>query len=1029
MEKRYFMKINELVKKIFPNHRKDKIPTGEEFKKCQALATHFQEMLKFQKKNKLDHLPFYLLMGPEGSGKTSLLQRANISFQFPKSSNPANEELFQWWATKDLIIIDIPGDYFSPKNFLWEQFLKLAKQHCKQKLAGILLAVHFPELSKSQSSQQKKQIVIESRQRISQLKDICGHTLPVYLIVTKCDLLNGFSEFFSECGSDELAQSWGITIPTLKPQEKLVDVFVQRFNALIKRLNTQLIWRLHQERSSQARPFIKDFPLQIERLKETLASFIKALHLSDTGLTGMYLTSALQLAEKNQQALEVSRGTTSFTYRSYFIRQVFLQGILYRADKQTNKMFHLKEKWQTRLAYSCSFLFIAVAAVFLSNDFEQSVQQAYSIQNDLTKYQLAMQQGETDKLLLKSLPLLDSLHEAAFDSNYRLTHPIAYYSKKSQQTANEIYTEALHTILLSEIKSIFEKYLLSQREKNPNQLYSVLSAYLMLGNQQAIDTSFFENTLNSLIPNKVTKLELKRLFAHIELALNSPTQPFELNNELINQTRKELWALPKIDLGMIIIKNLYKNNIDSMLKLGTQPASTFISRDVANQIPNMFTASCLTPILQQEIMQAATEVKKGNTVLGKNDITVTPEEINNLAMELRDRYIANYIDVWESLLENIKLFHATDLTELDAMILNLTGDHSPLLQLLQTVEENTKFPVLEAASPKLQAMNHLLVNPNNAEQNPLFKIFVSLRQVHEYLQNVSKIPGEGKGSLEIIKLHTQLGYHDPLSQLRTIAEQSPEPMRSWLTTISQQCWTILAKQAIDHINEQWKQQVLSYYQKNIFARYPFNARAHQEVDLNHLTEFFGQPGIFNQFIQTYLKPFIDDSGKQWRWKLVENSKLPFSDNTLQQIKRASHIQHMFFPNGDNKLFVQFTLEPVGMDASLKNAKISMNGQDVAFQQAGPATPRILSWPGENLLHSTALTFTSPSNQPYISTLKSEWGWFKLVNQSTEQIISPKKLLLTLNVSGHIAKYYLYSENKLNPFIIENLDGFELNDLI
>jgi len=63
---------------------------------------------------------------------------------------------------------------------------------------------------------------------------------------------------------------------------------------LIKRINKQLIWRLHQERNPLARPYIKDFPLHIERLKEAVITLLKTLALPDLLISGVYLTSATQ---------------------------------------------------------------------------------------------------------------------------------------------------------------------------------------------------------------------------------------------------------------------------------------------------------------------------------------------------------------------------------------------------------------------------------------------------------------------------------------------------------------------------------------------------------------------------------------------------------------------------------------------------------------------------------------------------------------------------------------------------------------
>ena len=101
---------------------------------------------------------------------------------------------------------------------------------------------------------------------------------------------------FCETSTEERTSSWGVTLPTPKEGENTADLFTAKFNALIKNLNQQLLWRLHQERDPLARPAIKDFPFQVERIKEFTTDFIKKLSIIrlDVALKGVYLTSAVQ---------------------------------------------------------------------------------------------------------------------------------------------------------------------------------------------------------------------------------------------------------------------------------------------------------------------------------------------------------------------------------------------------------------------------------------------------------------------------------------------------------------------------------------------------------------------------------------------------------------------------------------------------------------------------------------------------------------------------------------------------------------
>src|SRR3990167_10405585 len=102
-------------------------------------------------------------------------------------------------------------------------------------------------------------------QRLHELQKNFPRPLPVSLVITKCDLLPGFEAFFSESSQNEIMQIWCISLTPTDEKVALTDLFAGRFNGLIKKLNQQLLWRMHQERNPLQRPLIKDFPLQVER--------------------------------------------------------------------------------------------------------------------------------------------------------------------------------------------------------------------------------------------------------------------------------------------------------------------------------------------------------------------------------------------------------------------------------------------------------------------------------------------------------------------------------------------------------------------------------------------------------------------------------------------------------------------------------------------------------------------------------------------------------------------------------------------
>ena len=52
-----------------------------------------------------------------------------------------------------------------------------------------------------------------ARRRLTELNRELRIQLPVYLMVTKCDMVAGFTEYFDDLTHEGRAQVWGVTFP------------------------------------------------------------------------------------------------------------------------------------------------------------------------------------------------------------------------------------------------------------------------------------------------------------------------------------------------------------------------------------------------------------------------------------------------------------------------------------------------------------------------------------------------------------------------------------------------------------------------------------------------------------------------------------------------------------------------------------------------------------------------------------------------------------------------------------------------
>ncbi|MEI8630932.1 type VI secretion protein IcmF/TssM N-terminal domain-containing protein [Vibrio sp. PP-XX7] len=187
--------------------------------------------------NKRDFLyshPWYLVMGLENAGKTSLINRSGQNFTMSsvmrasgqRSENPYS---FDWWIGDKAVVIDPDGELLTQGNQnadndgemerrLWKHFAEwLERTRSRRPLNGIVLALDVSHLASVRASERKAYASI-LRARLRELMETMAIQLPVYVSLTKLDLLYGFEPFFRHYSKDQREEALGFTF-NLNPDD------------------------------------------------------------------------------------------------------------------------------------------------------------------------------------------------------------------------------------------------------------------------------------------------------------------------------------------------------------------------------------------------------------------------------------------------------------------------------------------------------------------------------------------------------------------------------------------------------------------------------------------------------------------------------------------------------------------------------------------------------------------------------------------------------------------------------------------
>lgn len=304
-------------------------------------------------------LPWFLLVGPSGSGKTEAMRHCNVGFP------PGLQDCLQgtggtmnmhWWFTNHAVVLDTAGRMFMEEAAdgqatEWKEFLKLLKD-CRPNapINGLLLVISAESLLKDTADKIEKTASAIARQL-----DVVQRTLdvrfPVFVIVTKCDKIVGFRDFFETLNDPALQHQilgWSNPAPLDEPfKPEQVDQHLASVRArLMKRRMGLLQNPIHTSDPSARRTDQVDelfeLPDNLMRIAPRLRRYLEMIFVAGEWspkplfLRGIYFTSSM----REGQALDVSLaealgidvesipgGKEWDKDKAYFLRDVFMNKV------------------------------------------------------------------------------------------------------------------------------------------------------------------------------------------------------------------------------------------------------------------------------------------------------------------------------------------------------------------------------------------------------------------------------------------------------------------------------------------------------------------------------------------------------------------------------------------------------------------------------------------------------------------------------------------------------------------------------
>lgn len=269
----------------------------------QALAVIKQSRLgRAQRTAALYELPWYLVLGARGAGKSSIIRQAEFSFPLGRDARESASGTggsCNWLFSTEAVFLDTCGfDTVEPgPRAEWRGFWRLLRRsRPREPLNGVLLAISLAELLDG-DQERRRSHALQMRACLDEMADGLGMRPPVYLLVTKLDLLDGFGSFFR--GSDDpfLPRILGVSL-ALAAEEGLTLRLEKSFAGLCQELRRLRDGKLTDGAAPAAQQAAFGFPVEFEAVTAPLSDYVRLLcqpnpyHL-DPRLRGVYFSSAI----------------------------------------------------------------------------------------------------------------------------------------------------------------------------------------------------------------------------------------------------------------------------------------------------------------------------------------------------------------------------------------------------------------------------------------------------------------------------------------------------------------------------------------------------------------------------------------------------------------------------------------------------------------------------------------------------------------------------------------------------------------
>ena len=724
--------------------------SSEDIKAMEERAAKALEMMRGARvgpaRELVYELPWYVIIGPPGAGKTTALHNCGLHFPVAQEVGAApvkgigGTRTTDWWFTDRAVLIDTAGRYTTQDSAqasdarAWNGLLDLLKRYRpRQPLTGVIVTLPIPDLLAADEGE----VLAHARAVRSRINEIAvkfGVRTPVYVLLTKADLLAGFTEFFDDLDAQTREQVWGHTFALSAEADAGVQEALPAFDALIERLNDRLLARVQAERDIQRRGLIFGFPQQVAALRGPLEPLLQIIG-RDTRfepaplVRGFYLTSGAQFGrpiDRLLASLSAKFGVTATATggaapgkgRSYFLHDLLNKVMFPEAALAGRDPLTEQRRQRLKLAIAgAGAVLLALLCIgwlfgYLSNAnlIHRLGEQSAKLSQDAR----GLVGGEiSDSDVTTVLPVLDEARALPFASTASRDvrgSGFAFGLGQAHSLRPEVdgaYRNLLNHLMLPRLILGVEDRLRAQVSAPPGgadtrtEIYGLLRIYLMLGRSPGAPLergqieAWFANSWSDRFPGQEDDALRADLGAHLASLLGGPLTPPALDGDLIASARAQVASLSEGE-------RVYSRLLDDPALTGL-PAYTLVDapgvgasglfqlksgKPLTSGVPGMFRRAAFFGQVLPAIGKASTESANEAWVMGQPQQGAPLSEAGRIKDGVLVAYLSDFTRRWDDFIGDIGV---SGRYPPDDRIRRALQPPSPLKQLIESLASETNL--------------------------------------------------------------------------------------------------------------------------------------------------------------------------------------------------------------------------------------------------------------------------------------------------------------------------------------------------